>query len=96
MAGGDPVSYECRADNGEVFYRHGACPRTIATAGAASRHGARAGEARTAAVTAVPLPRGEACRRIAAAGSIGRAGRARDERVSTYERNAGRDPCRRF
>jgi hypothetical protein len=45
-------------------------------------------------VTAIALPRDEACRRMAAAGSIGRAGREHDERVSTYDRNAGRDPCR--
>jgi hypothetical protein len=42
------------------------------------------------------LPRGEVCRRIAAAGSIGRAGHARDESVSTYDRNLGRDPCRYY
>ena len=46
--------------------------------------------------TSAPLPRGEACRRMAAAGSIGRAGHARDESVSTYDRNLGRDPCRYY
>lgn len=89
------MSYECRADDGAVFYRHGACPRSIRSAVAASNgRASRATAARSAAVSAVPLPRAEACRRIAAAGSIGRAGREHDARVSTYERNAGRDPCR--
>jgi len=36
------------------------------------------------------------CRRLARAGSIGRAGHERDEIVSTYDRNLGRDPCRRY
>jgi hypothetical protein len=89
------VSYECRADDGAVFYRHGRCPRSIRSATAASNgRASRTAASRSAAVSAVPLPRAEACRRIAAAGSIGRAGREHDARVSTYERNAGRDPCR--
>jgi hypothetical protein len=87
-----PSSYECRAANGEVFYRHSACPKSIPAANGGGRR--RGGETAAAAVTAVPLTRAEACRRLAAAGSIGRSGRDRDERVSTYERNAGRDPCR--
>lgn len=80
-------SHECRSDDGEVFYRHGACPKSI-------RAGKAGGAAAGVAVSAVELSRAEACRRIAAAGSVGRRGRDRDERVSTYERNAGRDPCR--
>lgn len=80
------LSRECRSDDGEVFYRHGACPKSI-------RSGKASGAAGVA-VSAVELSRAEACRRIAAAGSVGRRGRDRDDRVSTYERNAGRDPCR--
>lgn len=92
----EAMSYECRADDGAVFYRHGACPHSIrSVASAANRRGSRADASRTASVSAVPLSRKEVCRRIASAGSIGRAGREHDERVSTYERNAGRDPCRR-
>lgn len=83
-----PVSYECRADDGEVFYRHAGCPHSLRIP-AGSGKGAR-----SATVSAVPLARSEACRRLAAAGSIGRSGHQHDERVSTYERNAGRDPCR--
>lgn len=93
----DVVSYECRADNGELFYRHGACPKQIraaTTKSGASPRG-KAG-AQSYAVTAQALDRGEVCRRIARAGSIGRAGHERDETVSTYDRNLGRDPCRRF
>ena len=93
------VSYECRADNGELFYRHGACPKQISAAGTqsgASSHRKAASGAQTYAVTAQALDRGEVCRRLARAGSIGRAGHERDETVSTYDRNLGRDPCRRY
>ena len=89
------VSYECRAANGERFYRHGACPGRIAADAGPGKRG-RGGAAATFAVTSEALPRGEACRRMAAAGSIGRAGHARDESVSTYDRNLGRDPCRYY
>lgn len=80
-------SFECRASNGEVFYRHGACPASITIP---RTSGARR-EAATARVSAQPLSRREACRRMQA---TGRAGRERDESYSTYERNLGRDPCR--
>ena len=86
------MSFECRADNGEVFYRHAGCPGSIRVDGASTGSGKAAGSSR---VSAQRVSRREACRRLAAAGSIGRAGHARDERVSTYDRNAGRDPCRR-
>jgi hypothetical protein len=95
-------SWECRAANGEVFYRHSACPKTIPAPSAPATSAKRRGKARgtaaheTVAVSAHALPRAEVCRRLAAAGAIGRAGRAHDEQVSTYERNAGRDPCRKF
>lgn len=86
------TSWECRATNGELFYRHAACPATIP--GKTQRGGRSKSPA--VRVQAKPLPRRDACRRIQAAGSIGRAGRERDETVTTYERHLGRDPCRRF
>lgn len=88
----EAVSYECRAANGELFYRHGACPGRITADAGAGKRGR--GTSTTYAVTSEALPRDEVCRRLAAAGSIGRAGHARDESVSTYDRNLGRDPCR--
>ena len=89
----EAVSYECRAADGELFYRHAGCPGRI-TADTGSGKRGRGSASSSYAVTSQALPRGEVCRRIAAAGSIGRAGRARDESVSTYDRNLGRDPCR--
>ena len=93
------VSYECRAANGELFYRHGACPKQITAKPKTSGESARkrsASDAQAYAVTAQPLTRSEVCRQMARAGSIGRAGHERDESVSTYDKNLGRDPCRRF
>jgi len=93
------VSYECRAANGELFYRHGACPKQITakahTSGTSSKRRGGA-DTQSFAVAAEPLSRGEVCRRMAKAGSIGRTGHERDDSVSTYDRNLGRDPCRRF
>ncbi|MGH8172496.1 MAG: hypothetical protein ACREPX_05075 [Rhodanobacteraceae bacterium] len=93
------VSYECRAANGELFYRHGACPKQISAKSSATGASARtrgASDTQSYSVSAQALPRGEVCRQIARAGSIGRGGHERDENVSTYERNLGRDPCRRY
>lgn len=91
----DAVSFECRAADGEVFYRHGGCPKSV-TAKARSSSGRRGAKTESYAVSAVAMPRGEVCRRLAAAGSIGRSGHEHDETISTYEKNLGRDPCRRF
>ena len=85
----EPVaqSYECRSASGAVFYRHGRCPASIPRA----RKGPR-GESGNDRVESTRMPRSEACRRLR---STAREGSAHDETVSTYERNLGRDPCRR-
>lgn len=88
----EPMSYECHAANGDVFYRHGACPKQITNDGASTKGRTRSGSnAQTFAVSGQALPRSEACRRMA---STARSGHERDDRVSTYDRNLGRDPCR--
>ncbi|MEO6689750.1 MAG: hypothetical protein ABIS07_05730 [Dokdonella sp.] len=92
----DVVSYECRAANGDVFYRHSGCPKSIKTNGSAQGRGnSKKQGADSVAVSAVPMTRSEACRRQAASG-LGRSGHEHDDQVSTYDRNAGRDPCRHF
>lgn len=84
-------SFECRSAGGALFYRHSGCPKSIPrSAGGSTARGKGAGGD---AVTATRIARRDACRRI---GTFGRTGREHDETVSTYERNAGRDPCRRF
>jgi hypothetical protein len=96
-AGSAPQSWQCRIGNGEVYYQHSPCPGT-AIASVDLRDSRTRGRSRGAAqavpVSATPLSRTEACRRIHAASASGRAGHERDEDVSSYERSLGRDPCR--
>ncbi|HEV7491413.1 MAG TPA: DUF4124 domain-containing protein [Rhodanobacteraceae bacterium] len=87
----EPVSYECRAANGDIFYRHGTCPKQITADGAGAKGRRRSDAAQTFAVSGEALPRSEACRRMA---RTSRSGHERDDGVSTYDRNLGRDPCR--
>lgn len=95
--GRDPQSWQCRIGNGEVYYQHAPCPPT-AIASVELKDGRTRGRSRSAAqalpVSATPLPRAEACRRIHAASASSRDGHERDEDVSSYERGLGRDPCR--
>jgi len=91
------MSFECRAADGQVFYRHAACPHSVAgdaSATGSASHRASRGSGGSVPVSSSRIPRDEACRQIHAAGSIGRAGHQHDENVSTYEHNLGRDPCR--
>ncbi|HEX6832254.1 MAG TPA: DUF4124 domain-containing protein [Rudaea sp.] len=97
----EPVetSYECRTSDGQVFYRHAACPHSVPAlaaehpSGASSRGSGRSKDAGSVGVTAQRISREEACRQLRTAGAIGRAGHAHDEQTSTYDRNLGRDPC---
>jgi hypothetical protein len=77
-----------------VFYRQAACPKPIPASRAVA--GQRKGGAKPVNVSATPLTRAEACHRLARAGSIGRNGHEHDETVSTYDKHAGRDPCRSY
>jgi hypothetical protein len=87
-----PASFECRTADGQVFYRHGACPHSVAADPHVAGRAAHGGAA--VAVNARRIERDEACREIERAGAIGRAGHEHDEVISTYERNLGNDPCR--
>ncbi len=90
-------SWECRAGNGEIFYQHGPCPAAVIGSieqRVAATRGRRRADAQTVPVAGRPVARAEACRRIHAASASDRAGHERDEDVTTYERNLGRDPCR--
>lgn len=85
-------AYECRASDGRVFYRLGACPRSLATEGGAARGKSRSG-GNSVSVSGHPVPREEACMQMRRAGSISRGGHEFDEHISTYDKNLGRDPC---
>ncbi|HZP64701.1 MAG TPA: hypothetical protein VFB32_00205 [Rudaea sp.] len=90
------MSYECRVADGEVFYRHTPCPRSIRAeniSGVTRTRKPSVHAGQSLAVTSRAIPREEACAEIRRAGAIGRAGHERDETVSTYDRNLGRDPC---
>lgn len=92
-------SWECRTSDGQVFYRHHGCPRTIAAADAGTAaHGVHRGKAasvngKTVSVHAVRVPREEACAQMRRAGALGRNGHMHDEDTSTYDKNLGRDLC---
>jgi hypothetical protein len=86
-------SFECRSTDGQVFYRHTACPHSIAAA--KDDHFGRGGGApKKVEVHAVRVSRDEACTQMRRAGAVGRSGHANDEVVSSYDKNLGRDPCR--
>lgn len=98
------MSWECRAADGEVFYRHAHCPSSIPGDGVVRWQdggdppSGKRSRRRRNAWGAVPvhgkqISRAEACRRIHSAGASGRDGHARDETVSTYDHLMGRDPC---
>jgi len=85
-------SYECRSVDGQVFYRHAACPHTIE----AKSDGLGRGRAakKKVEVHAVRVSREDACAQMRRAGASGRLGHAHDEDISSYEKNLGHDPCR--
>jgi hypothetical protein len=82
-------SFECRTRSGVLFYRHDHCPASIDRSGLIG--GRRSASRET--VSARRIPRLQACRGMR---SAGRDGREFDDVPTTYERNLGRDPCRRY
>lgn len=92
---GSGAANECRASDGRVFYRLGACPRSLAVEGVGASRGRSRGRngGTSVSVSGHPVPREEACSQMRRAGSIGRDGHEFDEHVSTYDKNLGRDPC---
>jgi hypothetical protein len=92
-------SYECRTSDGQVFYRHSTCPRSVPAADRGATHrggrGAAGGAAaKSVAVTATRISREDACYELRRAAAAGRSGRIHDQDVSSYDKNLGRDPCR--
>jgi len=99
------TSWECRAADGEVFYRHSHCPHSVSGDGVMRSTGTyaisrgRGGRTRTKSawdpvpVHASKVPRAVACEQINAVAAVERDGSARDEHVSAYAHDLGRDPC---
>ena len=85
------MANECRTSGGDVFYRLGHCPHSIAEKSNDS-HGKSA--THSISVTSHPVPRSMACSEMRRAGSAGRKSHEYDESISTYDRNLGNDPCK--
>lgn len=97
------MAWECRAADGEVFYRHTRCPGSVPGDGvvrdrynaATTRPSSR--RRRTAwspvRVHGVKVTRAEACAAINGVAAGGRDGHERDANVSVYAHLMGRDPC---
>ena len=87
-------SWQCTASDGEVFYRHDACPGTITTTitQVCGKRGCF-DQTNIAQVSAKAIPREEACSQINARMVSDRAGHQHDQTVSTYEHDLGHDPC---
>jgi hypothetical protein len=92
-ASSSPQSYECRAADGQVFYRHTSCPHSVAAQGGGTKGRGHA-YAQSVGVSGHRVAREEACTQMRRAGAAGRSGHEHDEDVSTYDKNLGRDPCR--
>lgn len=84
---GEPTSFECRTNTGMVFYRHSRCPASLVDGTEGN------GRSRRVLVSSQGMERREACRRMR---NGARDGNEFDDKVSTYERNLGRDTCRNY
>ena len=83
----EPTSFECRTNTGMVFYRHSRCPASLVDGTDGN------GRSRRAMISSQGMERREACRRMR---NGARDGNEFDDKVSTYERNLGRDTCRNY
>jgi hypothetical protein len=84
-------SYECRSTDGQVFYRHTACPHSIEAKDDHFGHGH--GTQKKVEVHSTRVTREEACAQMHRASASGRSGHANDEVASSYEKNLGHDAC---
>lgn len=82
-----PTSWECRTPTGMVFYRHSRCPASLVDGTDGN------GRSRRVMVSSQGMDRREACRRMR---NGARNGSQFDDKMSTYERNLGRDTCRNY
>jgi hypothetical protein len=86
------TSWRCDVENGEVYYRHDACPSfLIDPIGLRDRNGAAWGGMQHLRVSGTPVSRRQACNEI---NDGVRFGAGRDQRASPYEKLSGRDLCR--
>lgn len=88
----EPMSWRCEVENGEVYYRHDACPSfLVEPIGLRNRAGAAWGGMQYLRVWAVEVPRRAACDEIR---DRFRFGAERDQVASPYDKLSGKDLCR--
>ena len=88
-----PQSFRCITSTGEVFYRHDGCPPALQSTQRVTYLNGRSEDVPIyQPVQSVAIDRGEACNAMEAH-DFRRKGRDRDQRTSTYDKNAGRDVC---
>lgn len=97
------TSWECRAADGEVFYRHTRCPSSVPGDGVvrdnyeseAPRLSSRRRHTAWSPIRVhgVKVTRADACANINGVAASGRDGHERDANVSVYAHLMGRDPC---
>jgi Domain of unknown function (DUF4124) len=92
------MSYKCTAQDGRVFYRHHACPPEIDIGKTTTVHPIRGVETwyHTTPVASQAVPRAEACAAINKLTVSSRKGYELDDRVSSYDKNLGRGPCKEY
>jgi hypothetical protein len=90
----DWPAYRCHTPDGMVFYRHAHCPKSIAVTHYGYVGGYQTSSRGYAPVEEQGVPLDQACAAIYATDAKTRFGSGYDDRYSTYDRNAGRDPCR--
>lgn len=84
-------SYKCTAGNGFVFYRHDDCPSTIDIGKASTSDGYGRPIRYVTNVVGEEITRAEACAQIYKVTASSRDGSHLDQRVSSYDKNLGRD-----
>ena len=84
-------SYKCTADNGFVFYQHDACPSTIDIGKGLATDGFGRPMRYVTNVKGEEITRAEACVQIYKVTASSRDGSHLDQRVSSYDKNLGRD-----
>lgn len=92
------MSYKCTAQDGRVFYRHHACPPDIDIGKSITVDRIRGVETWpvTTRVASEAVPRAEACAAINKLTASSRNGYELDDRVSSYDKNLGRGPCKGY
>jgi Domain of unknown function (DUF4124) len=97
-AGAKARSYECRVANGDVFYRHTPCPKSLHAERNKDKTPRNSGKPETdpLRVTGRSIPRAQACKQMHSPTARAHPGRSEDDNGDPYDKLVGRDPCHGF